>query len=123
MIRFFLYHKISMSWYWREYDAGKREKTLYRGIMGTVLAATLVVQAVTPTGFSGNIVYAAEEKTEVVVNGSFSDVDESGNSATNWEARTEGMSKAAFENGKAVFDIQTMGADWSNYLKYKPGIN
>ena len=103
--------------------SGRRRKALCRRIMGTVLAATLVVQPVTTTLLSGNIVYAAEEKTELVVNGSFSDVNESENKATNWEARTEGTSKASFKKGKAVFDIETMGADWSNYLKYTPGIN
>lgn len=101
----------------------KRRRALYRGITGVVLAAALVVQPVTTTLLSANIVFAAEEKTELIKNGSFSDVDESGNRAANWEARTEGETKAGFEKGKAVFSIKTMGADWSNYLKYTPGID
>lgn len=103
--------------------SGKGRRALCRGIMGVVLAAALVVQPVTTTLLSANIVFAAEEKTELIKNGSFSDVDARGNSAENWEARTEGATKAFFEQGKAVFDIQTMGADWSNYLKYTPGID
>lgn len=102
---------------------GKRRRALRHRIMGVVLATALVLQPVTSPLFFNNGVYAAETQTELVVNGSFSDVDEIGNSAINWVAFTEGTSKATFKTGEVLFEIETMGADWSNYLKYAPGIN
>ena len=103
--------------------SAKGRRRLCRSITGAIVAAALVVQPIVTPFLSVNVVYAAEEKTELVVNGDFSQVDESGNSAANWEVRTEGESKAEFQDGMCVFDVRTMGADWSNYLKYTPGIN
>ena len=57
----------------------KGRRALCRGITGVVLAAALVVQPVTTTLLSANIVFAAEEKTELIKNGSFSEVDAGGN--------------------------------------------
>ena len=52
----------------------KGRRALCRGITGVVLAAALVVQPVTTTLLSANIVFAAEEKTEFdVVLASFGD--------------------------------------------------
>lgn len=99
-----------------------KRKTWVNRVLGVALATILAVQPMSVVLSPVNVVYAAE-MTELAVNGNFSDVAADGSSATNWEMRKEGMTTGKFEGGKAIFDIQTMGSDWANYLKYTPGIN
>lgn len=107
--------------------AGKRRNPWLKKALGLIMAVTLIVQALQPAFPGSRIVRAAEgesaELTELVQNGDFSDVSADGQTAANWEVRKEGATTARFEDGKVVFDIQTMGADWANYLKYTPGID
>lgn len=102
--------------------AKMRKKAWLQRALGVTLAAVLAVQPVWTPLSSVSVVHAAE-LTELVANGNFSDISEDGSTATNWELRKEGTTEAHFENGKAVFNIKTMGADWANYLKYTPGID
>lgn len=99
-----------------------KRKTWVNRVLGVALATILAVQPMSVVVSPVNVVYAAE-MTELAVNGNFADVAADGSSATNWEMRKEGMTTGKFEGGKAIFDIQTMGSDWANYLKYTPGIN
>lgn len=100
----------------------RKRKKLVNRIFGLSLAAVLAIQPMSAAVSPMSVVYA-QEMTELVTNGNFSDVSPDGGSATNWEMRTEGESKSEFKDGKAIFNIVTMGADWSNYLKYTPGID
>ena len=102
----------------------KKRKAWLKRLLGVTLAAALIVQPMPTQLGSVSVVHAEEtEMTELITNGDFSDIATDGSSATNWELRAEGTTTAKFESGKAVFEIQTMGDYWANYLKYTPGID
>lgn len=93
----------------------KKKNVWLRRVLGVALAAVLVLQPMSTALGTLGVVEAAQ-LTELVTSGDFSD-------SSIWEVRTEGASTVNREENKIVFNIVDSGADWSNYLKYVPGIN